>query len=825
MKKLLVLLSAAVAVGSGAAFGDSVQFTLTGYTGWVDGLGHGVTVNVTTPESGYAIQYSLNSPDDFSDVAPLITEAGSNEVFVCVSADGYESVTKSAVVWLANDSGEPLRFIAETPGYYSFAPAGAAMADILVVGGGGSGGTKNGGGGGGGYVLYKRGVLMQGGATYSIYVGAGGAAKTGANRGDAGENSYLKCATLSFDLTAPGGGYGGGGWSTIDGGKGGNGGGAGGNASMPRPIMVGGASNAGDFGLPAGHKGGDVDIGYKGAGGGGMGGDGLNRIEQTEPKELTPNGGPGVTNDITGVEVVYGAGGGGYPSGLGGAGDGSGDSAKSGSVNASAGIDGTGGGGGGGNGCDNGITSGAGGCGSVIIRYRYLSSVPPALSGDLFGETFENDTIVIEGRVDYLGDGADSCKVEVLTGTDPAALVPHEILTVTELYTPFKYVESTTPDSVYYWQVRLTSSTGDVATSPLTRLRSYGKWHYENGIVDNGMWNFNATDDGNGNVTVGTCVKYPRTARILDFGRAVVNEADSSSCVLVKLDPKFSTATSPGNNRSKATPSVYVLSLGELVLPSVGLTTIGDFAFARCTALTNVVNFLPDSVTTLGLSVFTYDANVVEDLSLMGVGTVRENAFSYSGVTSVRFGPDLKILSGWNSDGCFQGCSGLTNVAFDAEMSGAQFNGEHSHFNGCSKLEGTLDLRGFTVLNAYSGNGPFPGTKYGKFLVGDGEGMTLSSTFFNNSSVTSIVFEGVPPTSLGVPYLGTLTSKKVATYIYRKNKAKPNSKGKCWLDYATDRVINGKTSTWAQDGTIITVDSSLRPLLTVEPDGLMLIVK
>lgn len=168
----------------------------------------------------------------------------------------------------------------------------------------------------------------------------------------------------------------------------------------------------------------------------------------------------------------------------------------------------------------------------------------------------------------------------------------------------------------------------------------------------------------------------------------------------------------------------------------------------------------------------------------------------------------------------------MTNVSFDAAMSGAAFSGEHSHFNGCSKLEGTLDLRGFTGLSSFSGNGPFIGTRYGEFLLGDGENMTLSREFFNGSSVTSIVFEGVPPKSLGTPYLGTLTSKKVTTYVYRKKIKTPNTTtGKCWLDYAADGIINHRTSTWDQDGTIITVDPSLRPLLTVEPNGMKLIIR
>ena len=208
MKKLLLIVLSAVGF---VALGDPVQFEVTGYTGWVDGQGHGVTVDVTAPESGYSIRYSLNSPDDFSDVAPSITEAGSNEVFVCVSADGFDSVTKSAVVWLANDSGEELRFMATTPGNYSFVPAGLAMADILVVGGGGSGGTKNGGAISGGSTAIIRHCILTNNVCGGYWQEGGGAIYVGR-----AENCFFADNKAGSAGTGGGGGSHGGGLFFID---------------------------------------------------------------------------------------------------------------------------------------------------------------------------------------------------------------------------------------------------------------------------------------------------------------------------------------------------------------------------------------------------------------------------------------------------------------------------------------------------------------------------------------------------------------------------------------------------------------------------------
>ena len=96
--------------------------------------------------------------------------------------------------------------------------------------------------------------------------------------------------------------------------------------------------------------------------------------------------------------------------------------------------------------------------------------------------------------------------------------------------------------------------------------------------------------------------------------------------------------------------------IGRLTLPASGLLTIGNDAFNQCTALTNVVNYIPDSVTRVGQRSF-YKCPAKQELRVLGVthfGTVGKtpdnfsrHAFAGSGVTRIVFGPGLKEISDW----------------------------------------------------------------------------------------------------------------------------------------------------------------------------------
>ena len=244
------------------------------------------------------------------------------------------------------------------------------LRQALVVGGGGSGGTVAGGGGGGGGVAFtnRLNLAFARDAELTLEVGAGALptkpAASGNERypaGKQGGQSSLSAQGLS--LVAYGGG-GGGGFvfgptAAAETGKIGSGGGATNNQSP------------GEEGTQwqQGNKGGTGNTNCGGGGGGMFSAGG------TYVGFAGGHGGEGLTNAITGVEVVYGSGGGGgtrstasgvtCTPGEGGTNAGNGNNRGVGCP----GVDGTGGGGGGGalNGSVN-CEGGAGGSGTVIIE-------------------------------------------------------------------------------------------------------------------------------------------------------------------------------------------------------------------------------------------------------------------------------------------------------------------------------------------------------------------------------------------------------------------------------------------------------------------------
>jgi hypothetical protein len=232
-------------------------------------------------------------------------------------------------------------------------------ASVLLIGGGGGGGYNFAGGGGAGGFLEVTGygqVIPVG--SHTITIGAGGTgAQTGSVRGTAGGDT-----TISFGLTATGGG-GGGTANTASVYGGGAGGSGGGNSVSSANGASGGAATLGQ-----GNLGGQVTSASGGAGGGGAGSVGGNG--GTNPG----NGGSGKTSTITGgagITCAGGGGGGNYNVGYNSVG-GSGGGGKGGSSSSSAPGNATGYGSGGGGGAGANITNSKGGSGSaglLIVRY------------------------------------------------------------------------------------------------------------------------------------------------------------------------------------------------------------------------------------------------------------------------------------------------------------------------------------------------------------------------------------------------------------------------------------------------------------------------
>ncbi|MBP9758832.1 hypothetical protein KBD45_03985 [Candidatus Dojkabacteria bacterium] len=263
--------------------------------------------------------------------------------------------------------------------------------EVLVVAGGGGGGMDMGGGGGGGGVLYNAAYPITN-QPITVTVGAGGNGGPAAGTfGQPSSHQYTIPATKGQDsvfgsITAIGGGFGGSSYRNYTPGIAGGNGGSGGGASGYNDSTVmynGGTGTAGQ-----GFAGGYSNATYYSGGGGGAGGSGANSPSK-------PNGGPGVLNNILGVNYYWGGGGGGASytmatggdGGIGGGGGGavgvtiggvglnSGSPGGGGSpvsqTNRPGGDGGanTGGGGGGGSHYNSNNKGGNGGSGIVVVRY------------------------------------------------------------------------------------------------------------------------------------------------------------------------------------------------------------------------------------------------------------------------------------------------------------------------------------------------------------------------------------------------------------------------------------------------------------------------
>ena len=302
----------------------------------------------------------------------------------------------------------------KTVGTYSITIPGMTTAlDYLVVAGGGGGAS---GGGGGGGVLQGSNFPVAPEATVNISVGGGGTGGNGGNiaagaargvAGGKGGNSSFGSATAigggggssAFAINGDGGSGGGAAWDCMD-------------AACTKTVGPAGTAVAGQ-----GNNGGySTYISYgAGGGGGGAGGAGFNTVQLY----IGGNGGVGIASSITGTSKFYAGGGGGGVNnndnkyvgldasntvvltnvtapqttgggqgGLGGGGRGSSFGRTSLSTegqyaNATAGAANTGGGGGGTDPED--IKAGAGGSGTVILRWVAAANLRAITFNSNFG--------------------------------------------------------------------------------------------------------------------------------------------------------------------------------------------------------------------------------------------------------------------------------------------------------------------------------------------------------------------------------------------------------------------------------------------------------
>ncbi len=345
-------------------------------------------------------------------------------------------------------------------------------------------------------------------------------------------------------------------------------------------------------------------------------------------------------------------------------------------------------------------------------------------------------------------------------------------------------------------------------------------WLYDStaGTITDGVWTFNATVTDN-KMTVGTCTVYPAEVSLLDFSKPV-KDADYNEYTIKALNTAMVTFSRTGGRPEESTDKGMAAKVGELRLPATGLTSIGQGAFCRTVNCTNVVNYLPDSVASIGNSAFAF-CGAKQDLFLRGLnGNANRGVFYSTKIKSVTFGPGFKGISeASNKMRPFQGCSGITNIVFSPESSGITFV---NNAFACT-LTQPLVLHGVLSLD----NAAFSGCKIPSIVFDNG--IESIGTLSGVTTLTNVCFLGAPPSSQSGTWAdyNQAATTTVTTYIPYKYRQQ-------WWSYADgyDPEMSDaqKESLIQLTGTTFSstyaTTTAKRPLLLADmPDGIVIIFR
>ena len=359
-----------------------------------------------------------------------------------------------------------------------------------------------------------------------------------------------------------------------------------------------------------------------------------------------------------------------------------------------------------------------------------------------------------------------------------------------------------------------------------------GHWIYDDrcspAVVSNGVWTFEASVMAD-IITFGAFVSVPDEPAEIDFSKPI-SDYEGVPYVLGAIDTHFGGLTGNMTFWDGAYGKEGAEKVKKIIFPAHDqyLVSIGEYAFCGCTNCEEIVNCVPDSVTSIGKGAFALVkmSQGDTDIRLYGISRLNYGVFTKVPVTSVVFGPSLKGLDcSWHNM-AFMDNTALTNVTFDAAMSGGYIAGStYGPFAGCSSLK-RLDLSGFSLLP--NGNNEVPwGACNGVGEVVFGTNATrICSTFFSGfSSLSNIVFNCPPPTDLKTPFLNleSLDSHRITTSVPRKWLNVENANGKTWRDYAANGEIKRRGSTWSAEYIREGVDVSNRPLISPDATSGLLI--
>ena len=309
---------------------------------------------------------------------------------------------------------------------------------------------------------------------------------------------------------------------------------------------------------------------------------------------------------------------------------------------------------------------------------------------------------------------------------------------------------------------RLSATLLVAAATASLHLSAFGAdayWTYDSsaGTISDGLWTFNATVASGNKMTVGTCTAYPDSVSLLDFSKPV-KDANDTAYTIKTLNTAMVTFSRTGGRPEESTDKGMAKMVGELRLPASGLTSIGQGAFCRTVNCTKVVNYLPDTVTSIGNSAFAY-CGAKCDLFLRGLSEAGRGIFYSSKITSIAFGPRFTKMTDFSNKMMpFQSCSSITNIVFD--HSSMNINLLANSFPSGITLKQPLVLYGVTNL----ANAAFANLKVSSITFDSC--IRSIGTLANVTTLTEVHFLGGPPTSQSGTFAdynqGTAT---VTTYI------------------------------------------------------------
>ena len=385
-----------------AGFSKMASYSGTGSSNPITGLGFSpnwVMIKSSTSVENWAIFDTSRGSNVLYANTDSAESAFSTFTF---DSDGF---TVPAASGMTNGSGQTYIYMAYKENPVQYAIPSGQMGYLVVAGGGGSGADSGGGAGAGaGGLRTTYGLTSGGGAsaetnltlatgTYTITVGAGGAAYDGVTTA---QNGVASTITGVASVSTVGGGAAGDFLKSGTAYKGNDGGSGGGSANSNGALtLAGGAGTANEgFAGGAGSTAGGPGSDSLAAGGGG----GAAQVGTAGALNTGGNGGNGLTVAITGSSAGYAGGGGGGCRGTSGTtagqgGNGGGGDAVS-TGNGNPGAANTGGGAGGGR-----ADGAAGGSGVVILRLN---------TSDYSGATTGSPTVTTNGSetiLTYTGSG------------------------------------------------------------------------------------------------------------------------------------------------------------------------------------------------------------------------------------------------------------------------------------------------------------------------------------------------------------------------------------------------------------------------------------